>query len=60
MTCQNDDTVQVDRDQFPYDSGHDDGPVLLDSITIRKDSGAIVGIEPNPRGSFGMGWHDSK
>jgi hypothetical protein len=41
---------------FPYDIGADDGPVLLNSITVRKSDGAIISIDTNPLGSFGRGW----
>jgi len=41
---------------FPYDSGRDDGPVLLDAIVVRKSDQKVIKIEPNPLGSFGRGW----
>jgi hypothetical protein len=60
MICQHSGAVEREKGPFPYDSGYDDAPVLLDYITRCSACGSIVGVEPNTLGSFGMGWDHSK
>jgi len=58
MNC-NHESVQQEKGPFPYDSGTDDGPVLLDYVVVCTDCFAIVRTEPNLLGSFGKGWSGS-